>query len=264
MKKLTALLLIAILAFGLCACGAEDIISIVDETIDPSLIDTAAIRSNYDKASAFIEAAIDTSDLTFDEQDDEGGTDLYKSWYSSEEAGEAKLSKTFEINGKSFEIAKTTLKDVKAMGFEINEEDRMVEADMSITTNASMDGKDFYLTLGSNETGKETALDDMVVFGFSTLSDEYFLPFGYCGLSRESTIKDIIDALGKPNDTIRLEANEYFTEIEVSYYNDSIKDNVGTSDKVDITLKYDPATDSTSFSQITVGHDVYSSVPDEE
>ena len=101
MKKLTALFLILTLAVALCACSATPPPN-PEENILPKA-DIAAIRENYDKASAYIEATFKPEGMTVSEQDEDGGVYLYKYW-SKENTDSADFTNDIEIDGKTITI----------------------------------------------------------------------------------------------------------------------------------------------------------------
>ena len=68
MKKIIAMLLVFTLATVLCACGANKVVD-VNPTVSSD--GAAAIRADFEKAKAFVEANIDMKNMEAQDQDQE-------------------------------------------------------------------------------------------------------------------------------------------------------------------------------------------------
>lgn len=250
MKKIITLVLIAALTFTLIACGAE---KIIDVNVTTAPADTAAIRENFDKTSAFVEANIDTKDMEV-QTDEESESYLYKYWFATEEDTGAEFSKDIDIDGNTVTIGKTIVKDLESFGMDIEKTADTVQPDEIIGITLSKNNKFFSLSV-STPSSEAAPIDDCVITEASAMNNDYSIDFTYSGLSKSSTLKDVIDALGKPNSSVHISSDEISNSIELSYYSQTAEEGVITDYNLTVYLNYDPAADSADISTISLSCD---------
>ena len=257
MQKLIALLLfILLLTVGLCACGEQQSPDTPAEA-GTEQTDTAAIRSAFDNASAYIESVIDTSDMTFEIQDDNNGAELIKNWYIKGEPANDPLSTAIELDGVAIEIGKTTPKDLEELGFTLSAEATTVEPGTSTGFSISKGDKETNISLATNDTDKAVSIYDLPVTGVTSFDYEYALQLSYCGLNKGSTLKDLTDKLGRPNYIISLESDEYADRITVGYSYEIVDKGMITLYVYCANLIYDPESNSAAISQMNYSSETY-------
>ena len=259
MKKLIILTLIAALVLTLCACGAENIISVDPET---ETEDPAVLRSNLDSASAYLESCIDTSKMVTAMQEDDPNY-LYKYWSYDDDEFNASFSTDVELDGKTFTVGKTTVGELKEMGYELMIDEETVPTDYSKGFSI-VKGDKFCNLTADNNTDKEQNIYDLVVTGFNGFSEEYGLEYSFNGIATGSTLEEVVAALGTPNYNISLSSDSLGTTFDMSYYNDKPDGDILISDVVTVYLTYDVAGNTAVVSSLDVSHNVENMIPDEE
>ena len=254
MKKLTALFLILTLAVALCACSATSPPN-PEENILPKA-DIAAIRENYDKASAYIEATFKPEGMTVSEQDEDGGVYLYKYW-SKENTDSADFTNDIEIDGKTITIGETPVKDLEGLGFEISKGKETVEPNEITSVTLTKGNKTCVLSTADTMSDKAVPIDDTIVGAVSASFSDYSLPFTYSGLDSKSTPADVIDKLGTPNSTINLSSDNDGSIIELVYTKTSKEGDVVTDVNLLIDLRYDADQNNASISSVDISAITY-------
>ena len=257
MKKLLAILVAALAAIALCACGAEEIISV--ETGAPPA-DEGAIKATYDKACAFIDTAI--GDMKANKQiSSEDPTYLACDWEFEGAQQNYNMSDEIDLNGHAVVIGKTTMKEIKDYGFTFLGAPETV-APNEILGLTTLDG-DKSVSLGTHGGDKEQTLDESVVYEFVAGEKEFAIPYNYCGVTVESTLKDVLTALGAPNISIHLGVDSSSATIDISY-NDEVQENGQiTTNRLAFTFKYDETNDSASITSLNRSLDTMEMQPEE-
>lgn len=256
MKKITALLLIAVLAAAMCACNAvRDQLIDIEATADPAQVDTASIRESFDKAIAYVEAAIDTSGMSTQIQDDDGGLYLYKYWTYDQDTENAGLSGSIAVGGKTIEIAETTANDLKELGFSSEIFGTVVDPGVSAASIIESDGKSCNVSFAVNKTDKAISVDVLPVYQVTLTAESYFLPFEYSGLTAESTLKDVIDKLGRPNGRMEVAADDYSTVIELVYDDILNEGDTEIDNRLSLRMEYSAENDTATVFQLDLARE---------
>ena len=240
--------------------GSDTGINILDPqsiiSIDEEPVDVEAIKANFDKASALVESLVDTSNMTVD-NDDQGEDGMYRYWYVDEIPREIKLSDEISIDGKTITIAKTLIKDLSDLGFEVEKFSDTVNPQEIQSVNINKGDKTFILSSMPNETDQPMQLDDMPVFELNSGSLEYAIPFDYMGITPESKIEDVLDILGVPNSALNLSSSGVNTSIEFGYVNESREGDKLVNKILSFDFVYDADTDSAHLSSILYSRNEY-------
>lgn len=257
MKKTFALFLAAILALGLCSCGAPsvDIPEDAQNGEDTATVDTAAISANYEKAVAYLEKTIDTDGMTYS-LDNEDPAYMNGNWMWDGEAPATDIPADIEIDGQVITMDKTVVSELKGLGFDVTAEETVAPGE-SQTITLTKGNKFFEVCTGANETDKAVKTDDEIIRRFIAINDDWRLPFTYSGLTGESELEDIIDALGVPNNSILLSADAYTTSISLEYYQETSAGSQTVMTNMSIYLLYDSATDKTTMGTINYATDIF-------
>lgn len=256
MKKIFAILLIAALAVTLVACGGAKN-NDTDATSAPA--DTAAIRSVYDKAAAFVDANIDTKDLEVTEQDDDNGTYLCKFWNSTDETASADFTNDIVVDGVTITLGKTTVKELKALdGYTVDLPQDTIESDTVLGFGLSKDNKSVQLSIISNDITEAAPVDDFTIDQITCSYSDFSLPFLYSGLDEKATVKDIIEKVGMPNSTIQLTVDEQSAVIELNYSRSSKADGLTIDETLTISLNYNADNDTAAVSDVRLSRNTYS------
>ena len=258
MKKLITLLLIAALALSLFACGSQNAgtNSPVSNPAADVAYDDAAIRSNFEKAEAYVDAAFDGMDMSTSIQDNDDSDGIYKTWYYEGEPDKAPISSEIEIDGNKIVIGKTTAKDV--MGFDLTAEKNSETAQPGdvVTISLSKGDRSCSVMLAPNDTDKAKPVDDFPVYEVMTSAKDFSLPFTYCGLTVDSSLKDVLEALGAPNYMTTLSSEDMGAYIELDYNNTTQDGDENYSDSVVIRLVYDTDSDTALIDNIDLRHEI--------
>lgn len=253
MKKLIILALTFALILSLCACGAEDIIKEVDPA--DSTVSTEELRTNLDSATAYVEAAVDTSGMTAQDVDDQGTT-LYKSWLYDSETVNDKIPMEVEIDGKTITINKTTVAELKEMGFTIELDSETIEPNLTQGFTINKDGKYCNLSV-YNDSDKAVKADGMTVCEFQGSTDEFNLEFIYSGLKKGSTLEEVIKALGTPHMDINICSDSLFgTTIDLDYFCETVSDGISDADTLSIHLVYDAEKNTATLGSLQLHHQI--------
>ena len=261
MKRIIALLLAAVLMLALCSCSVVSIDDADSKDADETL-DTATIRSNFDSASAYIESIIGKTDMTTSIQDDNDGQELYKYWGYEDYVGEDVIPMEIAFAGVTVTIGETTVKELKDMGANVSYDEDTVEPYSTGSVSVEKDGKTISLFTEQNDADEAKPIEDMRIYGFWCGTDEWFMPFDYAGVKPGATLKDVIDILGVPLYTIRLESSDFNTSIDLSYSHNVKEGNVETSDSLSVYLIYDPETGEATLGSMQLERNI--NVYDEE
>lgn len=260
MKKLFTLLLIAALALSLFACGSQsgDTKATVPNPAADLAYDDAAIRSNFEKAESYVDAAFDGMDMSASIQDDDDNSSIYKYWSYDGEPDKAPISSEIEIDGNKIVIGKTTAKDV--MGFDLTAEKNSDTAQPGdvVSISLSKGDRSCSVMLAPNDTDKAQPADDLPVYEVMTSAKDFSLPFTYCGLTVESTLEDVLEALGTPNYTATLSSEDMGVYIELDYNNTTQEGDENYSDGVVIRLVYETDSNIAFIDNIDLRRDILS------
>lgn len=240
MKRILALLLAVILTAALCACSPIVTIDETDATANPD-----ELRANFDKAVAYVEANVDTSGMTPQIQDDDAGS-LYHYWLDEDEAPELSFSGEFMVGGDNkIVVGETTVKQLRELDLDVVFDKEEADPEETVSGTLEKDGKYVSIVLEQNTGDKKVPIDDLAIAMFwGGVDDDFCLDFTYCGLDRTSTLKDYIDKIGVPNNTLQVSADSTNTTIELSYYRETKDGDEITSTVLSIYLVYDPAADT--------------------
>jgi len=242
MKKTFVLILALALALCLCACSKKD-----------DGIDRKAIKTEFNKAVSYTEALIDTKDMTSTVQDTSDGVYLFKQWNHTGDFVNTDIGLDFELSGKTITLGTTTVGDLKAMGFDIECGFETLKPSETASLGVYIDGKRCAFDTAQNDSGSEKGIDEMPLYSF--IDDNLLCT--YKGLTSSSTLKDVVDVLGSPNYAASLATNDKNeTVIALGYVNNTTQDDGVATTSLEITLQYDPDTDSAVLSGIEFDHSI--------
>ena len=241
MKKIFALILALVMILCLCACGKKD------------GIDREAIKNEFNKAVSYTEDLMDTADMTSTVQDESDGVYLFKQWNHQGEFVNTDISLDFEIEGNTITLGKTTVGDLKKMGYEIECGFETLKPGDTASLGIYIDGKRCVFDTAQNDTDTEKTIDEMTLNSF--INDDILCT--YKGLKAGSTLEEVIDVLGSPNYAASLATNDKNeTTIALGYINKTTQDDGEAATSLEITLDYDPDTDSAVLSGIEFDHSI--------
>lgn len=251
MKRLFVLFFALALTVSLCACGAPK-----DSATDAvsATVDTEAIRETFDKATAYIDSNIDTSDMSMSTQDDSNGESLYRYWNGS--GGKATFGNEIEIAGNTVEIGKTTVKDLESFDLDVTKTNDTVEPDENAAIELYKDNKTCILMTSDNLSGNTADIEDMTIGSVSAAFDEYALPFNYGGLNEKSTVSDVVALIGEPNNTVNLSVDETGAIITLSYSKTAEDASKTIDDNLSIFLYYDSDSDSAVVKSVQLNRSI--------
>ncbi len=256
MKRIFALLLATLLTVSLCACGASQSQTGLDDiiTIDDSTVNKEEARAAFDKAAEYLKSFVDLSKMEehpVDEQD----TALYGNWFPLEADATVSLSNDFEVDGSKITIDTTLEKDLEAMDFSIEKAMDTVEPDMSTSVTLGKGTKSMILSLENNYGDQPVPIGDLAVAGFTSGISELNLPFNYNGLTETSTLEDALKIFGVPNDSIRIAVEGTGTEIQFSYFTDATEGDVSVMDHLDLNFAYNAESNTAALTTISRSRD---------
>ncbi len=258
MKKLFAILLIAVLSVSLVACGEKDQKPLAGDTTDETQTsdESAAIRASFEKADVYVTSVLSKNDIQTQIQDDNGGKDIYKTWFMPGNEN-AEIIEDIEIAGNKITLLKTNGTDLS--GF------KDVKLSVSSDQVAKNNNVSFHLTKGTqycdlnsemNETDETKTADDMTVAEVATGYGKDALPFTYNGLTAESTLKDVLDTMGTPNATLQISAANLGTTIDAGYMYSVEENKILTEKYITFTLLYDADKDTATLQKIVLRKEV--------
>ena len=285
MKKVIPFILTAALAAGLCACGSQtapgagsagggsSAASTQTSSTQTSSAQSSSTQSSsgadagtaaaasassagtedaenfkagLEKAAAYVESLIDISEMT-ESTEEEDPSYLSISWDNTANEVSSALDPEVLIDEKKVVIGKTTVKELEDLGFTVKKDSDTVGPNEVVGVSLTKDDKTTSLTLKENDTSDTVQIADLPVYSFTSGSSEFCLPFDYSGLTDESTVEDVINALGEPNSTIRVSSEAMGTMITLTY--DEVKED-GKLYVLEIAFQYDPETNTESFFNI--------------
>ena len=251
-KEITVFITAFVLAAGFCSCSPGSVISEGSSEASPDL---EAVRTSFDKASAYIESAVDTSSMTVITED-EDSRNLTRSW-SYDEPENITLSDVVEIDGNKIIIGETTEKELENLNLKAEKSKDTAEPDESVSvTLTNEDDKSMILSIQSNDTDATQTVGDLPVYGFKSGLIEYTLPFNYSGLTGESDLEDALKIFGAPNTMIYLSANDLNTSIELEYLNEKKEQDFVITDDLLLVFKYNED-DTTELTCINYSREKY-------
>ena len=240
MKRIILTVLIAALFFSLCACG-----SAVD---DQATQDSAAIRTNFDAACAYVKSQVDTSEMTSTTREE--GNGMYQYWtYSGE--GTNEVGTDVNISGKTVTLSKTTVNDLKELGFEVDLTLETIKPD-AVQGFTIKKGKKFCGLAIHNLSDKEADPADLPIFQFTGGSDDESLDYAYNGIKKDSTLKDVIYALDIPKSNITISGDVSGTTIVLNYVDSATEDGVAVTDSLDIYMRYNPKKNNATVTNLNL------------
>ncbi len=261
MKKLLTLLLVAVLAVMLCACGQPQ--SILDDiVIEDESVDKDALRDTLDKATDYIESTVDTAKMTATTNDDDDYS--VSRYWSYDKAVEIEpLITAFEIDGNKIVIGETTESQLEELGMEIDAYADTIGPEEETSITLSQGSKFCMILLEANLTDQTIPIRDLAVAGFTCPAPAYSLDFSYDGLTYSSTIDQVLAALGTPNDGISLYSDSTICTFELDYSDELQDGDYIIGDSLRITFLYNPEDNTASLYGIDMDRYTYP-VPEDE
>lgn len=257
MKKLTAIIITALFALALAACGAKpaEPPASSDTQSPGSQSDAAAIKSKYDKAFDYIQSAI-KSDSVQTEKSENDPEYLSCTWVFPDAASEGNLSEDIEIGGQTITIGKTLVKDLAGLGFEMEKPSDTVEPAEIFGILLNKDGKSANIEI--HGTDKPQPADELPIYGFTGGAQEFVIPYNYKGLTVASTLQEVLDTMGEPNANIRLTADNMDCSIEIDYVNEKTVGDQVERDSLSVAFSYDAEKSTSVITSFNLSRDYYS------
>lgn len=235
MKKLIITVLLTALTLGLCACGSS-------QTSEQATQDSVTTNESFEAATSYVESAIDTSEMNSTIQNDENS--LYHYWtYGGAEPND-EFGLEIEINGEKITIGKTTVNDLKDLGFDVDLDVETVQPNTVQGFTIKKDDKFCNISV-QNSTDKEQDIHDLAVFQVNVFTDEASLSFNYGDIKGGSSLEEVIKAFGTPKSNVTLSGDESNTTITLNYFSSVTQDDLMTTSTLDIDLLYN-ADDNTA------------------
>lgn len=232
MKKTIIALLLVALTLGLCACGASNTQKPTEDQATPI---PSVARRDFEAAATYVESSIDANEMSKTDQDDENG--LYRYWtYGGKEANDT-FSPEIEIDGKKITLGKTTVNELKELGFECDIDVETVQPNTVQGITIRKNNKYCNISV-QNTAEKEQSIHELAVFQLNVLTDPGFLDFNYGDIKSGSTLEDVIKALGTPRSNITLSGAESGATISLNYNNTVTDGDLETISTLDIDLLY--------------------------
>lgn len=253
MKKLTAIIVTALFALALAACGAKP--PAPSGSQQPGTqADAAAIKSNFDKAYDYVQALIQSDNVQADKFEDDP-ENLTCMWTFPDAPSDVDLSEDVEIDGQKITIGKTLVKDLAGLGFEITKSSDDVQPNEIFGIQLTKAGKS--VMLETHGTEKAQPSDALPVYGFTGGMQDFAIPYNYNGLTAASTLKDVLDIMGVPNADIRLSTDSMTSTIEVSYMNEQTVGDQTEQNRLSVTCTYDAASNTAVITSLNLSRDYY-------
>ena len=256
MKKTFTTILIILLTISLCARKASTPAAVDTSASDAAPAETDQLKDNFEKASAYVESLIDASKTTVMTDDEEAGS-LYRYWMYDNAPEQVSFSNEVDVGGTVIAIGKTLEKELEGLGFQVEASLDSVQPDEITSVTVNKDGKSSILTLKCNDTDQALPIADLPVYGFTSVYNEYTIPFSYSGLTNESTLADALKLFGEPNSSLNLCADDLGTSIVLSYFNTAQEGETVTTDSLELTFLYQADANTAVFSSIVLSHDTY-------
>lgn len=224
MKRIILFLLVAVLSVSVFGCTEGGAVT-TDNTPDAQAESASAentenaepseLKPVFDKACAYTESFIDPAGRSVF-TDEEDPSYLQKTWMYDAPVNQT-VSNEVSVSGKTIVIGETTCGELEKLGFQLEKPAEEALPDDVLGLTVWEDGKQLSLTLEANETEHSIPTNDLrVVYFTGTYADEV-IPFDYCGLTKESTPKDVIAAFGEANDSVSVAAETYATTVTMVY-----------------------------------------------
>lgn len=257
MKKLTAIIIAALFALALTACGAEPLEPPASPgSLQPeSQVDTGSIKSDFEKGYDYVQSLIKSDSVQADKFEDDPEY-LYCMWTFLDAPPDVTLSDDIEIGGQKITFGKTLVKDLEGMGFELIKPSDTVEPDEIFGILLNKDGKSVNVeTYGRDQP---QPADDLPVYGFTGGREEFVIPYNYNGLSAASTLKDVLDIMGEPNGDIRLTSDSMETVIEIDYVSEQTLGDRIEQKQFSVTFTYDVENNTSVVTSLNLSRNYYS------
>lgn len=249
MKKAIVILLIAVLALSLFACGSSQNTA-TESNYAVETVNTKDIRVLFDDAVSYVERNMDTSGMTSSVQDDDGGAHLYKYWGYDDFVGNDEFPMDILLDGNTITVGTTTVSDLKAMGFDVEVGAETLQPEEVTSVSIKKDGKSLNFSTDMNTTSAVKSADEMVLSTFYASMDDSTIPFDYKGLTPDSTLKDVIAAFGTTKYRANVSADSDSTQVEVVYINQIEDGDIVTTQTLMISMLYEADTDSAKVTNI--------------
>lgn len=106
-------------------------------------------------------------------------------------------------------------------------------------------GKSLYLGI-SNYSSESAAVKDCKISAFQIENDDRYPDFNYHGITKQSSMKDVVEIFGEPNEGVYITANQYEdSTINLVYQNDNRK-------KLKIQFSFDKENNTAVFSSLKI------------
>ena len=260
MNRIITLLLAAVLAVSLCACGdnangkqgavdaldskAGDLITIVDETADPEVV-----RADYEKGLAYVNSLMDSKGMTQSDQDDEGGTSLYHYWSYDETPENADFPMDITLDGTKISIGTTKVSELRDAGMKLSISEDTVQPNTTFAFTVEKAPLGFTNLAADNSSDKEADIYTLPITEITVITDEdNGIPFDYCNLGKDSDLKAVLDAFGTPNYNATLSSGYTGVNLTLEYAYDT----ADASDILSISMIYDPEENTAKLGSLSL------------
>lgn len=256
MKKIILFTLIAALSLCLFACGSKTDDGNSDNSVEYATVGAEAVRADFEKAEKYVDGVLDAKNMVTSIQDDGDGA-IYKYWTIEGDAENVPLSKEIEIAGNKIEIGTTSVRDLSSFDLDVSKSEETVKPGEVASLTLTKDNKYCNVISLPNDTDKDVPADDLTTAEVMTAAKDFSLSFSYSGVTGDSSLKDVLNALGTPNLTATLTSEDTGVSIELNYNNQEKDGDKTVSYSVIIHLVYDAQSDTATVDNIDVREDIY-------
>ena len=265
MKKAILLFLTAALACGLIACSGGNTDksagnhgdSASSHPVEYATVDPSTIRSSFEKGTKLVENSFDVKSMTVQTQDDDGGAALYQYWSPKEETDADSLSKEIELDGHKLTLGETIIGELEDYDWKLEKSSDTEQPNEVIAITLNKDGKYCAVQPKPNDTDQALSIADLPLSAVITAVKEFSLPYTYSGITAQSTLKDVLDALGTPNKMITLCSDDTGVSLELNYGTTKRDGNQVTDFTVTIYLTCDTENNTAAVSNLSLSQETY-------
>lgn len=253
MKRFIAVLLTALIAFGLCSCGSGNAGSSEAADSGSDTVDSAAIHDSFEKAVAYVEPYLKDSGMTSSKQEGADGTSVYMHWLNDSYDGNDDFDMDISVDGINVTIGKTKVSELKNTDFEIQTSGDAVAPGAIGSVILIKNGNYCTFATEKNLTDKDCPIDELTIGDFSNGMGDNYLPFTYSGLGDKSALQDVIEVFGTPKYSVTISASAVGTVITVRYSRKGQDGDAAYSDDLYLNLNYDADKDIATIGNIQIG-----------
>lgn len=248
MKKIIALTLIIALSISLFGCSrtkTDTALDEIEETTEEFTEEELTYQDILDKAVEHFGKFVSLDKYDIDKTSF-GDKQIYITNYDLDEAN---LSFTVTLGGDiPLTVFSTKTSELLAYGcMKGNQEKAYSFDDTVLREDVYMLYNEKYFHIGEDRVSDQQYFRETIRY-VDLQTDEKAIDFEYCGLNANSTIAEIVDRLGSPNQSNVIRYNEEYDKYTISLgYSDQYHTDEDESVFVDFNFEYDYKTDSSKL-----------------